>query len=82
VKERRFHLVTIQDGREFVSSIALSEDDAESLLAVDRLLHRAAGWQVVRAPHVVVARRGNVVRLLSAQHLSADSARGERRRVA
>lgn len=64
-----FCLVTVQDGHEFVSTVAVSEEDAESLLAVDTLLHRAAGWRVAGGPNVVVARRGNVVRLVSARPL-------------
>lgn len=49
--------ITVQDGHEFVSTIAVSEEDAEGLLAVDTLLHRAAGWRVAEGQNVVVARQ-------------------------
>lgn len=55
----RFRLVTMQDKREFVSTVSMSEEDAQSVLAVDTLLHRAAGWRVSEGRGVVVARRGN-----------------------
>ena len=66
---RGFHLVTVQNGCEFVSTIALSKEDAEGLLAMDTLLHRAAGWRVTEGRGVVVACRGDVVRLVSARRL-------------
>jgi hypothetical protein len=69
----RFHLVTMQDGREFVSTIALSKEDAQGFLAMDTLLHRAAGWRVTEGHGVVVARRGDVVRLVSARRLDAPT---------
>ena len=49
-------LVTVQDGLEFVSTVAVSEEDAESLLSVDTLLHRAAGWRVVVGQRVPSSR--------------------------
>lgn len=83
---RGFHLVTVQDGREFVSTIALSKEDAEGLLAMDTLLHRAAGWRVVEGHRVVVAYRGDVVRRVSARRLDAPTDSGvselQSRRVA
>jgi hypothetical protein len=69
---RSYCLVTVQDGVEFVSTLALSEEDAEGLLEVDTLLHRAAGWRIVRGERVVIARRGKVVRLMSARPLAPD----------
>ena len=63
---RRFHLVTEQNGREFVSSAGLSKEDARDFLAVDTLLHRAAGWWVAaEGPDMVMVRRGDVVRFVS-----------------
>ena len=62
----RFHLVTEQNGREFVSSAGLSKEDARDFLAVDTLLHRAAGWRVAaEGPDMVTVRRGDVVRFVS-----------------
>ena len=62
----RFHLVTEQNGREFVSSAGLSKEDARDFLAVDTLLHRAAGWWVAaEGPDMVMVRRGDVVRFVS-----------------
>ena len=69
----RFHLVTVQGGREFVSTIALSKEDVQGLLAMDTLLHRAAGWRVAEGHGVVVARRGGVVRLVSARGLDTPT---------
>lgn len=71
MSDRSFHLVTVQERRECVSALALSKEDAEGLLAMDTLLHRAAGWQVTESHRVVVACRGDVVRLLSARRLDA-----------
>jgi hypothetical protein len=62
-----FCLVTIQGGREHVSPVTVSERDAASLLAVETLLHRAAGWHVVGTERFVVARRGKVTRIVSAR---------------
>jgi hypothetical protein len=62
VNDRRFCLITEQDGDAYVSTIAMSETEAHELLAMDTLLHRAAGWRVTRSPAVVHARRGDVVR--------------------
>ena len=82
----RFHLVTVQGGREFVSTIALSKEDAQGLLAMDTLLHRAAGWRVTEGHGVVVARRGDVVRLVNARRLDPPTDSGssefQSRRVA
>lgn len=82
----RFHLVTVQGGREFVSTIALSKEDAQGLLAMDTLLHRAAGWRVTEGHGVVVARRGDVVRLVNARRLDTPTDSGfsefQSRRVA
>jgi hypothetical protein len=64
---RHFHLVIEQNGRETVSSSRLSAEDAQSLLAIDKLLHRAAGWRVTEARGVVVAVRGHVVRFISSR---------------
>lgn len=61
-----FHFVTAQNGHEFVSSAGLSKEDAREFLAVDTLLHRAAGWRVAaEGLDMVVARRGDVVRVVS-----------------
>jgi hypothetical protein len=80
---RSYCLVTVQDAVEFVSTLAVSEEDAESLLAVDTLFHRAAGWRVVEGKRVVIARRGKVVRLVNARPLaSVVSGRSENRAVA
>jgi hypothetical protein len=76
-----FCLVTVQDGVEFVSPLAVSDEEAESLLAVDTLLHRAAGWRVVEGQRVVVARRGKVVRLVSARPLAPDVGGGSENRA-
>lgn len=73
MSDRSFHLVTVQDGREFVSAIELSKEDAEGLLAMDTLLHRAAGWQVTESHRGVVACRGDVIRLVSARRLDAPA---------
>lgn len=70
---RSFHLVTVQGGREFVSTNALSKEDAQGLLAMDTLLHRAAGWRVTEGHGVVVARRGESVRLVSARRLDTPT---------
>jgi hypothetical protein len=71
-----YRLVTIQDGHEFVSTDALSEDDAESMLAIDTLLHRAAGWSVVEGPSVMLASRGNVTRLVRARSVRTPTQPG------
>lgn len=69
----RFRLVTVQDGREFVSSAGLSEEEAKDFLVMDVLLHRAAGWRVTDDQGVVVACRGNVVRLVSARRFASSN---------
>lgn len=66
MNDRRFCLVTEQDGHAYVSTIAMSETEAYELLVMDTLLHRAAGWLVTTYPAVVRARRGEVVRYLRA----------------
>lgn len=71
MSDRSFRLVTVQDGREFVSTIGLSKEDAEGLLAIDTLLHRAAGWRVTEGHRGVVACRGDLVRRVSARRLDA-----------
>ena len=71
-----FCLVTVQNGREFVSTVAVSAEDADRLLAIDTLLHRAAGWLVTEGQREVIARRGNVVRLVSARPLALDARGG------
>jgi hypothetical protein len=69
----RFHLVAQQNGREFVSPAGISEEDARKLLAVDTLLHRAAGWRVAAdGPDVIMARRGDVVRLVSFRRIGGS----------
>lgn len=78
---RGFRLVTVQDGVEFVSTVAVSEADVDNLLAVDTLLHRAAGWRVVEGQRVVIARRGKVVRLMSAHPLASAVSGGEKDRT-
>ena len=68
----RFRLVTVQDGHEFVSTVAISEEHAQQLIAVETLLHRAAGWRVTEGQGVVVARRRNVVRLVGARRFDGE----------
>jgi hypothetical protein len=70
----RFHLVTQQNGREFVSPAGISEEDAWDFLAVDTLLHRVAGWRVAAdGPDMVMARRGDVVRFVSFRRIGGSN---------
>jgi len=70
VNDERFRFVTEQNGHEFVSRVRLSEAEARDFLTVDTLLHRAAGWWVTERPELVVARRGEVVRLVSVRRIA------------
>lgn len=78
MSDRSFHLVTVQGDCEFVSTIPLSHEDAQGLLAMDTLLHRAAGWQVAEGHGVLVACRGDVVRLVSARRLDTPELQSRR----
>jgi hypothetical protein len=78
----RYCLVTVQNGVEFVSTLTVSEEEAESLLALDTLLHRAAGWRVVEGQGAVIARRHNVVRLVRAVRSDPMSGEGNENRAA
>lgn len=61
---QRFRIVTIQNEREHVSSVVLSEDEAYEHLAYEMELHEAAGWIVHYTHGVVFANRDDSTRMI------------------
>jgi hypothetical protein len=61
----RRRLVTEQGSARHVSSVLLTEDEAEWALAHEAVLHRATGWDVCEHDGAVVALRGDVKRMIT-----------------
>jgi hypothetical protein len=58
----RYRLVTVQNGREHVSTVVSGRDEIERDLWAEALLHSWSGWKVAVGTGMVVATKGDVVR--------------------
>ena len=58
----RYRLVTEQSGREHVSSLVLSAEEAQESLLAEAWLHDVHGWAVERYPSMIRAERDGIVR--------------------
>lgn len=63
----RWRLVTITNGTVEVSSVALSQVEAQEQLEGEALIAAIAGWTVTPGAGVVVARRGSTTRTVEAR---------------
>ena len=62
----RWRLVTVQNGKEHVSTVVSAPEEVDRDLAAEADLHRMAGWKVLRVlmndQLIVIATKGRVSR--------------------
>lgn len=68
----RWRLVSEQNGNPpQVSTVVLGADEVADHLAAEAELHALAGWQVTCGENVVICRKGNTTRAVSAVEFDA-----------
>lgn len=60
----RYRIVTVQNDRTSVSTVLLTEEEAEHCIDVEEQMHTLAGWVVTRNGNTIVARKGETVRVI------------------
>ncbi len=69
----RWRLVTIQNGRRYISSVVLTEDEARDLIVAEGVMHEQTGWRVEWGLGQISAlsKNGRVVRTVTASRFTA-----------
>lgn len=62
---KRYRMVTTQDGNTHVHSVLLAEDEVQESLDAEALLHKMGGWRVTPGDRLLVCRKGSIERIIT-----------------
>lgn len=70
---KRYRMVTTQNGQEHVHSGLLAEDEIQEHLDAEALLHKMGGWTVTEGDRVLVCRKKDIERIITIRESDAHN---------